>query len=1311
VSDLLPEESDSAEIGHLVKQSILAQMPKGWRPQDLSGDSDAGLDALVQVVIDGRYAEAFHAQYKGSGRPVLSAEGDFVPVRMRISTVNYYRRIGLPVMLVFADLSADSNPGTSPIYYLWIHETLDEALAQIAADATQASTVTFRIPTSNRFHSGMDVAPFLAAEREGRERLRTLSAAINGVPLAPSPSSAFDQIANNISSRGAAYLESTLLVTDAPWADPAPGTVAWALKQLSERISGGAVVEAQSLLIRIEGMQLRDVYEAAELAFLRGGLARLRGEPQITADGFAEAHRLVPASARYMSAWMEDRLLKSLECNDAVLALLNELDSGTSLSEPKMRALRARMLTLLERFDEAKIELDQLPPRYAAIERAVWLLVQRRLDEVVSFAIESQSLDIGRQTIFTLRVLAARARFEKVFAVKPGDVSPPTGPPGLDPVQLPQIWNELRELVRDLSSAGWPPNSEFVLDALTAVSIAAGKAEEGLVFVDSFLRLKPFRREFQMPRLKLAVFAGRYEIALDAAATIDDEGLRAIHLALIHYQAGHFRKSVDLVPKLVVLPFDLDALLPEALVVAAHSASRSFNIEAEAVCRRRLTEGGFSDRLAVLDAVVASGSAKATKAEARRALQAAYESSPNSVVLQEHVISAMRLSDPVEAKVLLEATGRISNRRQLRPEEVRALAEALVTLGRPVDAIEALEHARLRFPENADLAATEALICEKHGDVARARGLLTALLASADTSELARSVYIDIAVRSGLLAEATAQLESLLAAADTNAKRKNLLRSLFSVELYRDKQSPRLIRLAQKFGDLVERNSEEQEGIFLQMIMIAGVLATTEPTKKEGEDIQKRVLAYTNRFPDSKYFSSVPIPTDGGIDAFEQALKKKLGRSVEESESIQKLRQQIKLGQVAMPIAWRPRLLIPSARTVPQLWEMTKRSGKGNALLNFDTELTQRPMVSPPIGSMVPLFDLVSLLIVTDLGLWPTVFRMFDRIAICKASLLLIQYDDGPLSVPSKSLSNLRNAIRDYVDRSDQPGNLDDNSMPGREGLEEEKRLSQSGLYLFFSDDVAARIFVLGDNENGLSTSRLIRKAEELGHLTRSEAARKIAQLSRWNIGGLWVDDRYLLECLPEGLQHGLSVSTKILALHSDPDYQILISGVWDPPKPYVETVSHIVRLLVLVIRNNPEVDDQSIAAILASWLDKVALRPDVPLTIERHLAGVVTSVCWDVRASPFGAHTIWRAYMMLVERRHAARMDETIEKDAIREVGRLIASGTAASPDMRNRTDDLLTAVRKGLTEGTAPDQYLMEGFNETREEQASELAARRRP
>jgi hypothetical protein len=119
---------------------------------------------------------------------------------------------------------------------------------------------------------------------------------------------------------------------------------------------------------------------------------------------------------------------------------------------------------------------------------------------------------------------------------------------------------------------------------------------------------------------------------------------------------------------------------------------------------------------------------------------------------------------------------------------------------------------------------------------------------------------------------------------------------------------------------------------------------------------------------------------------------------------LQALRQRLSRGQIAVPVAWRPRSLVPAARTIPQLWELTKCIGRGNPLLTFDMDQQTRALRDLRRETRIPLIDLLSLLVITDLKLWPALLRIFERVAISKETLLCIQHDDGPDRSPCEQI-------------------------------------------------------------------------------------------------------------------------------------------------------------------------------------------------------------------------------------------------------------------------------------------------------------------
>jgi hypothetical protein len=145
----------------------------------------------------------------------------------------------------------------------------------------------------------------------------------------------------------------------------------------------------------------------------------------------------------------------------------------------------------------------------------------------------------------------------------------------------------------------------------------------------------------------------------------------------------------------------------------------------------------------------------------------------------------------------------------------------------------------------------------------------------------------------------------------------------------------------------------------------------------------------------------------------------------------------------------------------------------------------------------------------------------------------------------------------------------------------------------------------------------------------------------------------------------------------------------------------------VFLLRFNPDVDDRVLAAVWASWLDKVLLRPDVPLAIEQHLATTLVLACDSIK-SKSGAHKLWGAFIDLIAERYGSFMDEKREREVREAVGESIATFANEKAEYRQRANDLLAAVRMGLTEGTADDDHVLRGYDKKRTE---EFARPKRP
>lgn len=89
----LPKEGESQRIGRLAKRALVNQLPDNWIEKELDGDSDYGIDYLIQLKNNDSHVEfSFYLQLKGTKSPKYSESKTFISHPFKTSTLEYYLR-------------------------------------------------------------------------------------------------------------------------------------------------------------------------------------------------------------------------------------------------------------------------------------------------------------------------------------------------------------------------------------------------------------------------------------------------------------------------------------------------------------------------------------------------------------------------------------------------------------------------------------------------------------------------------------------------------------------------------------------------------------------------------------------------------------------------------------------------------------------------------------------------------------------------------------------------------------------------------------------------------------------------------------------------------------------------------------------------------------------------------------------------------------------------------------------------------------------------------------------------------------------
>lgn len=155
---MLPQEGESQQIGKRAGRAFVAKLPDNWIIKDQDGDTDFGIDYLIQLENeDSCVAASFYLQLKGTTTPAFVDNGKEISHQFDSSTLNLYRESEPAVMVAVVDLSAADKPRNCPVYYKWLDEDFLDSIAERREKNYQ---VNVRVPVANVLDKSLDVLPY-----------------------------------------------------------------------------------------------------------------------------------------------------------------------------------------------------------------------------------------------------------------------------------------------------------------------------------------------------------------------------------------------------------------------------------------------------------------------------------------------------------------------------------------------------------------------------------------------------------------------------------------------------------------------------------------------------------------------------------------------------------------------------------------------------------------------------------------------------------------------------------------------------------------------------------------------------------------------------------------------------------------------------------------------------------------------------------------------------------------------------------------------------------------------------------------------
>ncbi|MBZ0133567.1 MAG: DUF4365 domain-containing protein [Rhodocyclaceae bacterium] len=1305
---ILPQESEAQRIGHMAGRCLSATHPDSWRLKALDGTDDFGLDYQVQTVIDGQVRDIFRLQLKGTTAPETSADGSFISIDLKASTVRYYEGITEAILLALCDLSTGTQPSQGRIYFCWIEDELRRVNANELP--VEQKFVTFRVPTENRLLPETNLSEHLAHSRAVSKSARAIDAIVQAArpDLTENSRAEFlSRVTGGLEARGFSLVQAIADPAATPWPEAPEGSFAWHLKEAAHQLRSGDAEAAQAQL-KAAGLLAgpHTQLELAEQSFLEARVHALYGDEDSARVCYETAAKSSGNQPRYLSAWLESEL--RCRHRDEITRFDDLISSAeqANQSDACVKSIHSRLLAIAGRPEDGLAIAAGIPGfeghAAAAIIHTMVGASQEALQDCDA-GLAGRNVPDRSKLLFL--ILRARAQFrlalEDWFASTEARALPMSGPAGVNLKLLHSVWSDIEVAVPLLMKQGWPQNVEFIADVWASSASILGRGEQTLPLLLQAARARPYFPTLQSALESLSMATGELRYALEANGRLPvDSSTQLRRVALLHMSEQH-AECIELFDRCLPVLDQEDSLFPNVIASAALSADKM--VRSDLAVRWAELLSSRSEWAAQAALLAYFRRVLASPLERDRAvadLIAAYDSLASSPEMGMQVLNELDPASDWQATAFLRI-GAIVQTRSLLPMELAAkLAHALVTMEEWADLRSFASDCIDRLGARSRFGAFLALALDRLGETPEAIAHLEILLEGSDVDSLALDTYVNIAVRCGMTEGAIRSVETLLARSFRPERRLECLRLLFGLLHRANPTDQRCVDVAWRIGMQSRPDLEEEEGLFLVTMLAATMYVPLADTDSRLPEMQRRVQEFTQRFPESKILRSERLPDESSSDALLEMLRRISGYDESREAWRRSVELQLSRGAAPFPYAWRPKIILHNIPDVPTLWELAKRSNASQQELHLQMVPSAWEQVNASdMRGRIPLLDMTTLQVIHDLELFELLFHLFPRIAIGQRTLVELAQLCSPLTgsfVREKCLS-IQGLLMAHVARIIQPlANLDEKPRRAQfEPLEEIKQLSQLPDYSVYSDDALFRIYCsVPTGAKAICTLDVLAALDEGGWLAPQAVAEKLAKLCMWHVG-LSVTERYQLAALPDALGAVRDVPSGVAVLRAWWVSNAVFNGIWGGAQPYAKlqaSAGQLLRRLIADSNNSAE----STSALMALWHEKSRLRRDAPAPPIRVAVQLIfQAAIVNGPPSVLEANRLWAVFRKLIENEHGSEMDERKEQEAIALAGQLAAQ-LDVSQSLQT-PNSLKSRLLPGLTSGTQDENTFSSAYNES--------------
>lgn len=1317
-----PGLSPSQRVGDLARSALYANKPDNWILGESAGD-DFGYDFQVTAFDpDGQGAQcAFNIQLKGTTqKDSRLATEKALSYPFDHTTLNLWHRSGFAVVVVIVDLIDTLDPKLATVHYHLANPDLEDILPALP---TSQKTVRLHVPTDQAVHKDLDilsvVLPYLDEITEARREVRAR------------------RLAGGTTADQRMLIETTRADASASLSQVAIGDEIEALIDASPKRSelqaalaalrSGDYERALHLCANLTERDCRlGPNESAIAAHLKSLAFDAIGDFEGADAQTTLALSLLPDSDTIFGAAAQKQLNAidlGGEGDQARRDLLGSLESRNGIS---VNSVKSKILAVNGDFDGARSILKPFPLEKIAVQEIVISIIERDWDRVLKEVAVARDLPTlrARQRLW-LEVMESRARFESALRAVPrpldGDfIIPSNGLPHIDYGELQSAYEASRRAMLAAQRLNWPTDIKYILDVYPVSAMLLGYSSEAMGLLAALGLARAGVTPIREVVAKMAVQFDQPDIALqlsERGGTSPKFEHEASVIAVAALKAGQIDKAMGVVTDDFLADKSTKDVFLTSLLLLGMAANSILRTDLVEKIRARLsTDAEVRHYREILDSAVLVQQSLLRRPDAIRQLYSYWSENGQPAIVGFHILTNTDPRSEVEARLFVEVATNIEKENSLGNEELANYSQALLTIGRVGDAITKLQSAVSRFKDDPKIQSLLGIALEMGGRSPEAFNLFDRLLNEGKASDTAQRYFVEIAARMGFFDRAEQQVRAAFAKATDRKRKLRLLNTLFQLLIAEGTRPEQIEEVAWEYGRQANQSNERDEGIFLQEYLFATLREDLIVKPERAEEFRRRLDAYNEKFPKSKFLWRAELPTEGPPEAMLTALKQAVGLTDNDIEEANTTERKMDRGALAVPFSWRPRRFLRNVTDLFMLWEIRKNAPLERAALHFSSSIAGYDRQVPrDVGACEPVLSLTSLVLLDELGLLALVLQSFHRLVVARATLIALQEARNEFTSGwgrSRATRIVTRLQESFSKIGHPPYELEDLRPSRVPWHNEEKRAMEQPGRVYFSDDIVETYLVCKVDSGSaarpsISTVDFLTWADRsAGLVSPYQVADAIGHMTRLRVLAISVEQRYFIAAIPPALNEATSQSQAEAVLHNAETFRSILDGVWHHFKPFAELKGHFVANVSYLL-NEAGANEEVLVSLWLRWLQTVRFQSEPTITPLQKMLLAFLSILDILKSEKNIVGLHWHSFWTAVGRGFGQELKTSEDRVAIEEVARLLGK-TRAAKKTETTAMALFEKAKIGLESGTERDawfnnEYVSAAAKEEKSNQAS--------